>query len=49
MLEVKLKGMGAVTLKPKCQNNTFLKNKKIMQKNWLLSSRGQRNNYIHEC
>jgi hypothetical protein len=25
MLEVKLKGMGVVTLKPKCQNNTFFK------------------------
>jgi len=25
MLEVELKGMGAITLKPKCQNNTFKK------------------------
>lgn len=27
MLEAKLKGMGAITLKPKCQNNTFFKSK----------------------
>jgi hypothetical protein len=26
MLKAKLKGMGVVTLKPKCQNNTFKKN-----------------------
>jgi len=28
MLEAILKGMSVVTLKPKCQNNTFFKKKK---------------------